>query len=73
MVMIETLEALENLDSIANEPGIDVLQIGSMDMTMEWHSVTMGPPCLSQSPAQGLCRCNEGWQDLGHTATSQTT
>ncbi|PSS12551.1 hypothetical protein M430DRAFT_21628 [Amorphotheca resinae ATCC 22711] len=34
MVMIETVEALSNIDAIAAEPGLDVLQIGSMDMSM---------------------------------------
>jgi 2,4-dihydroxyhept-2-ene-1,7-dioic acid aldolase len=34
-VMIETLEALDNLDEIAAVPGLDVMLIGSMDITME--------------------------------------
>jgi len=32
-IMIETLDALKNIDSIAAVPGVDILFIGSQDMT----------------------------------------
>ncbi|OQV04338.1 hypothetical protein CLAIMM_09234 [Cladophialophora immunda] len=35
IVMIETKEALQNLDAIASVPGVDVLLVGSNDLTIE--------------------------------------
>ena len=44
-VMIETKEAIENLDSIASVPGADVLLVGSNDLSIE-----LGVPAQFDSP-----------------------
>ncbi|KIW82432.1 hypothetical protein Z517_05459 [Fonsecaea pedrosoi CBS 271.37] len=45
IVMIETQEALENLDAIASVPGVDVLLVGSNDLSIE-----LGIPSQFDSP-----------------------
>ncbi|KIX95352.1 uncharacterized protein Z520_08869 [Fonsecaea multimorphosa CBS 102226] len=45
IVMIETQEALQNLDAIASVPGVDVLLVGSNDLTVE-----LGIPAQFDSP-----------------------
>lgn len=45
IIMIETLEALENIDAIAATPNVDVLLIGTNDLTKEY-----GIPGLHDDP-----------------------